>query len=123
MKFGPDPYFERVRPGDWFTVNFKWSDNMQADGDIMDFCTNGDVAPGARYKYSFTTVGAKTPETETETDGETTVRPESETNPPADTEIETPTCTEPSTGCASALGVLMLPVLLLIVPILRKREE
>ena len=26
--------------------NFKWSDNMQEDGGIMDFYLNGDVAPG-----------------------------------------------------------------------------
>ncbi len=34
--------------------NFKWSDNMQTDGDIMDFYTNGDVAPGARFMFAFT---------------------------------------------------------------------
>lgn len=34
-------------------LNFKWSDNMQADGDIMDFYLNGDVAPGGRFKFMF----------------------------------------------------------------------
>lgn len=29
--------------------SYKWSDNMQKDGDIMDFYVNGNVAPGARY--------------------------------------------------------------------------
>lgn len=33
--------------------NFKWSDNMQSDGDIMDFYTNGDVAPGGRFTFVF----------------------------------------------------------------------
>lgn len=33
---------------------FKWSDNMQADGDIMDFYSNGDVAPGGRFCFRFT---------------------------------------------------------------------
>lgn len=33
--------------------NFKWSDNMQTDGDIMDFYTNGDVAPGGRFTFVF----------------------------------------------------------------------
>ncbi len=37
------------------TVNFsfKWSDNMQADGDILDFYQYGDVAPGGRFRYTF----------------------------------------------------------------------
>lgn len=29
--------------------SFKWSDNAQADGDIMDFYVNGNVAPCGRY--------------------------------------------------------------------------
>jgi len=33
--------------------NFKWSDNMQTDGDIMDFYQNGDVAPGGRFTFVF----------------------------------------------------------------------
>ncbi len=32
---------------------FKWSDNMQDDGNIMDFYENGDVAPGARFNYVY----------------------------------------------------------------------
>ena len=31
--------------------NFKLSDNMQADGDILDFYKNGDVAPGGRFMF------------------------------------------------------------------------
>jgi hypothetical protein len=33
---------------------FKWSDNMQDEGNIMDFYVNGDVAPGGRFNYVFT---------------------------------------------------------------------
>lgn len=40
---------------DKFSINFKWSDNMQNEGDIMDFYTNGDVAPGGRFKYRYST--------------------------------------------------------------------
>lgn len=36
-----------------FTINFKWSDNMQSDGDIMDFYTHGDAAPEGRFKYRY----------------------------------------------------------------------
>ncbi len=32
---------------------FKWSDNMQEEGSIMDFYVNGDVAPGGRFNYVF----------------------------------------------------------------------
>ncbi len=33
--------------------NFKLSDNMQNDGDIMDFYLNGDVAPGSRFTFVY----------------------------------------------------------------------
>ena len=39
--------------GSTFTVNFKWNDNMQKDGDIMDFYSSGDTAPGGRFMYSY----------------------------------------------------------------------
>ena len=32
---------------------FKWSDNMQDEGNIMDFYVNGDAAPGGRFNYVF----------------------------------------------------------------------
>lgn len=32
---------------------FKWSDNMQQEGDIIDFLINGDVAPAGRFNYLF----------------------------------------------------------------------
>lgn len=36
-----------------FTVDFKWADNS-ADGDVMDFYTKGDAAPGGRFRYRYT---------------------------------------------------------------------
>jgi hypothetical protein len=33
---------------------FKWSDNMQEPGNIMDFYVNGDVAPGGRFNFIYT---------------------------------------------------------------------
>ena len=33
--------------------NFKLSDNMKTDGDIMDFYLNGDVAPGGRFTFVY----------------------------------------------------------------------
>lgn len=38
---------------DVFELEFKWSDNMQEEGDIMDFWVNGDVAPMGRYNYLY----------------------------------------------------------------------
>jgi hypothetical protein len=35
------------------SMEFKWSDNMQEDGNIMDFYLNGDVAPGERFNYVY----------------------------------------------------------------------
>ena len=45
--------------GNTLNFNFKWSDNMQpvdgVEGDIMDFYLSGDVAPGGRFAFRFTT--------------------------------------------------------------------
>jgi hypothetical protein len=32
---------------------FKWNDNMQENGDIMDFYVNGDTAPGGRFNFVY----------------------------------------------------------------------
>lgn len=32
---------------------FKWSDNMQVDGDVMDFYLHGDAAPSGRFNYLY----------------------------------------------------------------------
>jgi hypothetical protein len=34
-------------------LEFKWSDNMQEDGNIMDFYINGDAAPGGRFNFHY----------------------------------------------------------------------
>lgn len=34
-------------------IEFKWSDNMQAGGEIMDFLLHGDVAPLGRFNYYY----------------------------------------------------------------------
>jgi len=36
-------------------IEFKWNDNMQENGNIMDFYVNGDTAPGGRFNFVFTT--------------------------------------------------------------------
>jgi len=39
---------------DKIDLEFKWSDNMIKEGDIMDFYINGDVAPLGRFNYLYT---------------------------------------------------------------------
>jgi len=34
---------------------FKWNDNMQENGNIMDFYVNGDTAPGGRFNFVYNT--------------------------------------------------------------------
>ena len=81
---------------DDFTVNFKWSDNMQTDGDIMDFYVNGDVAPGARFKYSFTSLQSIAGEEETTEEAESTTDTDEVTSSEATTEAY-PEATTPAT--------------------------
>lgn len=35
------------------SFEFKWSDNMQEEGNILDFYVNGDVAPGGRFNFLY----------------------------------------------------------------------
>lgn len=35
-------------------IEFKWFDNMQKEGDPLEFYLNGDCAPNERFSYSFT---------------------------------------------------------------------
>lgn len=37
------------------TFDFKWADNLEKPGDIMDFYVSGDVAPDGRFNYRYTT--------------------------------------------------------------------
>ena len=36
-----------------YHIDFKWTDNVQATGDIMEFTLNGDAAPNDRYNYRY----------------------------------------------------------------------
>lgn len=35
-------------------IEFKWSDNMQQPGNLIDFYENGDCAPGGRFNFVYT---------------------------------------------------------------------
>jgi hypothetical protein len=34
-------------------IDFKWADNLQHPGDVMDFYKSGDVAPAGRFNYRY----------------------------------------------------------------------
>lgn len=36
-------------------IDFKWADNLQRPGDVMDFYSSGDVAPDGRFRFRFDT--------------------------------------------------------------------
>ena len=38
---------------DALAFDFKWADNAQHPGDILDFYLSGDVAPEGRYKFRY----------------------------------------------------------------------
>ena len=48
-----------LQDADFFVINFKWADNLQNDGDPLDFYVSGDTAPEGRFKYQF--AAGKTP--------------------------------------------------------------
>ena len=65
--------------GDDYTINFSWTDNVHDEGDyskfsgdIMDFYISGDVAPGARFKYSYISKASAEDESTEATGSETT---------------------------------------------------
>jgi len=46
-----------LKPGETKTaIDFKWADNLQHPGDVMDFYVSGSVAPAGRFNFRF--VGA-----------------------------------------------------------------
>ncbi|MGQ9731480.1 MAG: hypothetical protein ACUVX8_09440 [Candidatus Zipacnadales bacterium] len=39
-------------------LDFKWIDNMQTPGDILDCWINGDTAPNGRFRYRYSEDGS-----------------------------------------------------------------
>ena len=35
------------------SFDFKWADNLQRPGDVMDFYLSGDAAPAGRFFYRY----------------------------------------------------------------------
>ncbi len=105
--------------GDDYTINFSWTDNVhdegdyeQFSGDIMDFYISGDVAPGARFKYSFVS-GKAAAEEESSSDEQTETESVGSSNS-TESNIESTAANEQETepeakkGCkAFAAGAVM----------------
>ena len=118
--------------GNDYTVNFAWTDNVHDEGDygkfsgdILDFYTAGDVAPGGRFKFSFVSTAENsgvTPETEAPT--ETPTDPvETPTEQPAESTADSKT-EQPKKGCGSsmAFGSAVLLMTMAAAAALRKKD-
>ncbi len=115
-----------------FTLNFTWTDNVHNEGnydtftgDIMDFYISGDVAPGARFKFSYISTADNTDIwVDTEPSLSDTVEDPAETSTPVeDSGTNAPAESDASKGgCVSALTVLSLPMLLGAALLIRRKQ-
>ena len=49
----PRELLHQQQPGNAFSIEFKWADNVQRPGDIMDSYSSGDVAPAGRFRFRY----------------------------------------------------------------------
>ncbi|MBE7065179.1 MAG: hypothetical protein E7384_05140 [Ruminococcaceae bacterium] len=80
--------------GNKIDFNFKWSDNMQEDGNILDFYSNGDVAPGGRFMFIATTDDVK----------DVPAHREESSNHTSNNSLNKPSVSKPSNGGSSNTG-------------------
>jgi hypothetical protein len=105
--------------GDAFTVDFKVTDNVACNGDIMNFYTLGDVAPAGRFRFRYTASagGAEpvtaepvtdpsTDKTDTQRPEETSEGPREETNN-SDTVIFIAACSSAAVAVIAAVIVVI----------------
>ncbi|MBO5510479.1 MAG: hypothetical protein J6B24_01970 [Clostridia bacterium] len=119
--------------GNDYTVNFAWTDNVHDEGDyskfsgdILDFYLSGDVAPGARFKFSYISTHENTTG-EPETEAPTAEPTEPAVTAPAETPTEAPAETDTEAekkGCQSAtLSAAVLLVGAAAVALGKKKES
>ena len=107
--------------GEDYTVNFKWTDNVQDEdgsgtfkGEILDFYRTGDVAPGGRFKYSFiaTAANAAPAETSAVTNGNATEPASSpeETDKTGNKPADTANSDEPDKNGVSPVVIAIIAV-------------
>ena len=49
----PRAALQLAHHGTAVSIDFKWADNIQKPGDVMDFYTSGDVAPAGRFFFRY----------------------------------------------------------------------
>ena len=119
--------------GNDFTINFSWTDNVHDEGDyekfsgdIMDFYISGDVAPGARFKYSYISTQQNATGEEPTTEGETTEPAETETDAATTDAPATEQETEPEAkgGCkAVTVGAALVAIVALGALVIAKKKD
>ena len=123
--------------GDNYTINFSWTDNVhdegnyeQFSGDIMDFYISGDVAPGARFKYSYISGKAAAEEDSSELTTteptETTEATETTESTAANTEAPSEQETEPAKakkGCKAFAAGAAIALAAAAAVVLGKRKD
>lgn len=50
----PRQHLDQTQRRGGLSFDFKWADNLQRPGDLMDFYVSGDVAPEGRFNFRFT---------------------------------------------------------------------
>lgn len=129
-----------------FTINFSWTDHVHdaadkgeqtADGtwvystfsgDILDFYTSGDVAPGMRFKYSYVSTAENAgKQTETSQQGQSTEPDSAQTESVTDVQTVTEPATEPATeqgfGCRAVAAWVTLLALIPVAALCIKRKR
>ena len=122
--------------GNDYTINFAWTDNVHDEGDyskfsgdILDFYLSGDVAPGARFKFSYISTGENTTgEAATEAPTEEITEPTTETPTEAPTDAPATTPEETNApaqqGCkSSVVACAALLTAMAAAIVLRKKED
>ena len=102
-----------------FTVDFKVTDNVACNGDIMNFYTLGDVAPAGRFRFRYTAAGGdavvtdeqtnagtNAPSTQPKDTAEAVTEPEGETGG-NDTLIIVTACAAAAAAIAAAVIVVI----------------
>ena len=122
--------------GNDYTLNFSWTDNVHDEGDyekfsgdIMDFYISGDVAPGARFKYSFVSTQQNATGEVPTTEQVTTEPIETEpvgSNSSTESNLDSTEATEPAeeTGCKSVtVSVALMACIVLGALMIGKKKD
>ncbi len=116
-----------IEKGAAIELEFKVADSRNIYDEMEDFYCDGDIAPLGRLNYIYN--GGRTAvdvETDTQTNPETAIDTIPDTATPAESnpapETSADTTPEKEGGCSSAIGFLVLPILLTTACFMRRKE-